>query len=208
MTDPVKTFSVAIAERSSRRRFLGRSATGLFGTVAALAAGSLIDPKQAFAYPSACESPIGQGCPFGCGPDRCCGSQSGDCLCGTNANCANNGVDCHGYVGGSDWGGASCWTCVWTGCESVYFYQYTTTCCDCATTNCDIHNICISWKTTKTAIGCCGGVAGGPPTLFAKPVVVGVSTGDPATSWGDTTRAFPGTPPAARKGPEPAIPAC
>ena len=203
MTERMQNLSVAIATKTSRRRFLARSATGLFGTVATLAAGSLVDPKRAFAYSMLCESQTGQGCPYGCGPSRCCGNQSGGCLCGTGTNCANNGVDCFGKYG--DWGGTSCWTCQWGYCQDNIAWSVTTTCCDCRTSSsCDSDHICISHKTTQTAVGCCAD-APGPPVRFPKPIVVGVSTGDPATSWGDTSLAFPG---ARQPGPRPDIPQC
>ncbi len=180
MSEYFENATVKLATAMNRRRFLRRMATGTFAGVAALAAGELISTSVAFAYPATCETTTGPGCPYGCGPSWACSVQSGGCHCSNgNGGCQNGTINCQGNY--NDWGtGINCWTCVYEGCDNHSRNRYTTTCCDCATTYCDKDHRCIAYNTTVTNIGGCNGAS----SPYKPGQVIGVATGNPATSWG------------------------
>jgi hypothetical protein len=185
MTETVRNASVRVAAAMDRKRFVRRFAGAVFTTASLLSVGKLINPSAAYGYTSDCLSPTGGGCPTGCGPSDCCyiGGRPSGCQCGTGTNCLDNGAHCHGYA--QTWGGDSCWTCYWQECGGGHILAHTTTCCDCATTGCnDDSGHCISFQSTITHIGECDGPSSRPTSMLPKPVVVGVYTGDRATSWG------------------------
>jgi hypothetical protein len=186
MTEYLQGVSVRLAKAMDRRRFIRRAASGTFAGVAALTAGRLISPTKAFAYASVCESTTGYGCPYGCGPSKCCAAQTGGCVCSDgHGGCKSGTTNCHGKIG--DWGGQSCWTCTWRYCgDLTVLYQVSTTCCDCYTTGCssDPDHICIAYLSTTTVVGRCGSATAETPLPAPPGTVVGVATGDPSTSWG------------------------
>jgi hypothetical protein len=180
MTEQVHKLSVRVAESIDRRRFLRRTAGSIFATATAISVGRLLRPAAAYGYVSACDSP-GSGCPYGCGPSQCCNApgRPAGCDCGSApAQCkAENGAHCHGGDH-SSWNPANCWTCDYYQCISSNQYHIVTICCDCKTSGCgDGLGHCISYQTQVFHIGSCGG----RPTMRE---LVGVQTGDPATSWG------------------------
>jgi hypothetical protein len=179
MTEPVRKFSMRVAETIDRRRFVRRAAGAVFATVTGLSAGSFISPSTAYGYTSACYSP-GRGDPYGCGASDACSfyGRPFGCSCGSGTNCLNNGAHCHGPDYGS-WGGtAYCWTCTWYECYGGRELRHITDCCDCKTSSCgDSSGHCISYQVSTYNVGICNGPA-------SAPVLIGVDTGDPSTSWG------------------------
>jgi hypothetical protein len=196
MTEIFQNATMRMATAIDRRRFIRRAAGATFAGVASLAAGRLISPSRALAYSQTCEGTVGAGCPYGCGCSPCCGSLNGTCDCGDgNGGCKDDGVHCMGKVGGSDWGGSSCWTCTHNVCQKGVLYSVSTTCCNCRTNsgcsgahcpNGTLPAICIAWRSVSTYNGRCVSDSPEPPTPPPGPIgtVVGVSTGYPATSWG------------------------
>lgn len=179
MTEQVHKISIRVAESIDRRRFLRRTVGSIFATATALSVGRWLSPAGAASgYPSAC---LTSGtCPYGCGPSRCCNSQSGACDCSAPAaGCKSGTTNCHGKDNGG-WNTTNCWTCDYYRCVSHNQYHIITTCCDCSTSGCDENNRCISYQTLTYHIGACG-LSGRRPTA---PELVGVQTGDPSTSWG------------------------
>jgi hypothetical protein len=182
MTQYVQRLSVRLATAMDRRQFIRRTAGGTFASITALAAGRLLSPGVAFAYPSTCEPRRGSGCPAGCGPSTACSVLQGGCHCSNgNGGCASGTKNCKGNY--NDWGsGTNCWTCQYNECIGTCTYRITTTCCDCATSGCG-KPPCIAYKTTTAILG--GNCGGGKCGHIARPgEVVGVATGDPTTSWG------------------------
>jgi hypothetical protein len=107
-------------------------------------------------------------------------------VCDSGGNCINNGTYCHGKVySATDWNYQACWTCAHKVCDSGVEYQNYTTCCDCSRTGCGT-SVCIAWSSTMTVIGRCATAPGEIAAPLPAPpgTVVGVATGDPATSWG------------------------
>lgn len=183
MTEQIRTFSIRMAEAIDRRRFLRNMAGAAFAGATALSVGRLINPQAAYAYTSACLSPQGYGCPYGCGPSMCCsnGGRPSGCNCGTGTSCIDNGGHCLGYAG--TWSGQNCWTCDYYDCDGGREEHYITTCCDCKTSGCnDSSGHCISYATQIYNVGTCSSAT--HYTITGKPQLIGVQTGDPRTSWG------------------------
>lgn len=179
MTGALERASKTVAEQVNRRRFFRVSADRMFGVTALLAAGKLASGAIP-SFTSDCDN-AGPGCPYGCGPSQCCNksSRSSGCKCGTGTNCKSGG-NCHGKDG--DWSGTSCWTCTYVECLPSGNVQFTTTCCDCATSGCgDSSGRCISYSSTSKVIGPCGGAQ---PTVPVGTILAS-DTGDPRGSFGD-----------------------
>lgn len=180
MTELVRHASVRMAALMDRRHFVRRMAGGTFAGVAALAAGRLVSPAVAFAYPSNCEPTKGSGCPKGCGPSTCCYNESNSsCRCSNGKGGCNNGGCCGGNY--NDWGTTNCWTCTYDECMGECYYKVATTCCDCATHCSCPSSHCIAFSTTYTFLGGCPKC---PNSDFTPGQVVGVTYDDPANSWG------------------------
>jgi hypothetical protein len=123
--------SAQLAVHIERRRFLRRSATGVFLATAAAMIGDLKFASRVLADPNASpDVSTGPGCPAGCGPSRCC-NISGICdkACCTPDTIA--GLKCPDSDGGNctDPGHSSC---CWTYQPSP---DIVNTCCDCQTNN-------------------------------------------------------------------------
>jgi hypothetical protein len=132
--------SLSLATKMGRRRFLRRTADGLFGGVAAVALGRMTLPHLVRSIPmlpnvpSDCESQTGPCCPSCCGPDPCCGTS----CCGVGCCEVAGSHVCYHCANKGDWGGYSCWS-------HVYSTGYVVVCCDCAisTASCTHTGICI-----------------------------------------------------------------
>jgi hypothetical protein len=145
-------WSVSLSEKINRRRFMRRTADGMFLGVMGVALGQMKVGKFIKSIPnmpnipSDCESPTGCGCPTCCGPDRCCASSccSQDCCSGGQGHSQCNS-SC-GYYG--DWGGGSCWSHE----TSVGNCTLLTVCCDCHS-SCGSNRLCICWSNAKFCPG-------------------------------------------------------
>jgi hypothetical protein len=153
--DIVHSTAEGLARRVDRRRFLRRGANRLFLGFAVVTAGggwSLLRAATAAAIIENCEPTTGVGCPTGCGPstEQCCSysQRSSLCKCAQGTGCLTQQqlANCRGYF--NSWSGTSCWTCFgsWYTCGACSCRSYTS-CCDCATVNCDDHGYCIGWET-------------------------------------------------------------
>lgn len=149
MTEIVKNAAEELAARMDRKRFVRKISNRLFMGFAVVTAGgglSLLRSPLAHAV-SACITPSGAGCPYGCGTSPSCTyNRSSGCDCGSNSNCGSGSAHCHGYA--STWGGDACWTCWtsdWYDCLQCQCREYNL-CCDCATSGCgDPKGYCISF---------------------------------------------------------------
>lgn len=155
MTEVVQRTAEGVAAQIDRRRFVRKLAHGAFYTLAVAAAGGgfgFFRTAAAYAYPTACLSPTGAGCPSGCGPSRCCnylGGRPSGCNCGSGGNCTSGTTHCLGKD--STWSGEACWTCYgdWFSCAGGCSCRNVTTCCDCKTSGCnDSPARCISHTTS------------------------------------------------------------
>lgn len=122
--------SLQLAAHVSRRRFLRRTADGIFGGLAAVAIGTMSIPQFLRSvpllpnYPSKCEGTFNNCCTC-CGPDPCCGTS----CCGENCCDQPGSHSCCYCSYKGDWGGQSCWEAVIGGGGSDYFVIV---CCDCS----------------------------------------------------------------------------
>jgi hypothetical protein len=186
MTERIQNATVRLAGGIDRRRFLRRTANVLFAGVAVTSAGELFKPSTALAYTSSCTQPSsGSGCPYGCGPSKCCNAsgRSSACNCGTGTTCKSGTAHCKGRA--ATWGGTSCWTCTHYVCGGSTMFRYVTTCCDCKTSGCgDSSGHCISYQTQVYKAGACATANRTAEAGSDELELVGIDTGDPATSWG------------------------
>jgi len=158
--------AVRIATAIDRREFLRTAARGTFKASALLAATAPIwavmsGVSQAWA--TACENEQGPGCPFHCGPSRCCGYLNGrppGCDCGTSGGgCKSHSTDVH--CNGRNYGQytqaqGGCWACygAWSPCKTSCQCRKVTLCCDCTTSGCsDSSGRCIS-SDVYTQVAC------------------------------------------------------
>lgn len=127
-------WSVELSQRISRRRFLRRSADGIFAGVAGIMVGevaisSLIkSPRRVLPnYPVDQTRSTGCGCFAGCGPSPCCGQAccSQDCCKPFSSSCKNSSGSCGPNFAGH--GSTNCWSHTTTSGNCVIL----TVCCDC-----------------------------------------------------------------------------
>lgn len=140
-----------------RREFIRTMARGAFMASALLAAtGSISTVLSGIAQAApkpVCENEQGPGCPYHCGPSRCCTYTSGR---PAGCNCATGGGGCStsgGYCLGPDYreyasGYGGCWACYgpYSPCKTGCQCRTVTLCCDCRTSaSCnDASGRCIS----------------------------------------------------------------
>jgi len=138
------TGSTFVAEQIERRRFLRRSASGVFLGIAAAMVANWEFAAHALADPTKRIAERGPGCPNCCGPSPCCStSQCRKNCCSQNISSALSCPDsdngkCRGANG-------YCWTCNNSATQA-------STCCDCNindNNNCpddDFSHTCICYR--------------------------------------------------------------
>ncbi len=171
--------AVRVATAIDRRELLRSVARNTFRASALLAASgsvsTLLSGLAQAGTVSTCENTQGPGCPYHCGPSRCCSYLNGrpsGCNCSSGCGtCKSGTTHCKGrnYSGWSS-GNNGCWACYgsWSPCKQVGCKcRKVTLCCDCSTSGCSDGGVCIS-SCVYTQVNCTS--ASGKQTITTEKI--------------------------------------